>query len=749
MHPAFTARNRAQCARFGLATVISAAALAGLSARAVAEDAPTAPSASTSVHEVIVTATKRATNIQRVPSALAAVDSTQLVSEHIENIQQLKSIPAFNADTSYGRDQNQYYVRGVNTYNGNEGTASAIAVYQDETYLDSPSFGSEPLYDIDRVEVLYGPQGTLWGQNSTGGAINIVTRQPTTELTGYGKLTYGSYNELDAEGAVSGPLVADKLFARISFVRQASDGWILNKFNNQKLGDFADEAIRMQLLWKPNEKVSFLLKVKARDLSGNGAATYFGIGQGPSNTNVYGYQYSNSYNTIDANVTNPVDDLRTRGVSLVTKWDLGFAELMGLASYDKASGQTRFDDDATPVDLETFHNVKQAEQENLEVRLTSTAGGPISWIAGATFFNGTAGLQQQFYSLLMDYNLGDGPYAYGVRYSQDTKNYGVYGSFTWRLTRHLSLIAGGRYTYEKVTDNMNNVAYLINPVSPEVPTASTDPLIPLAIQNAEETSSEPTGDVTLQYQPTDAINLYAKISRGYRGGGFNQVAFSQAAATIVRPEFIWAYEGGFKTTWLNHRLKLNGSVYHYDFSDIQEQSYVNNVNTLFNAATGKFTGGEIDVRYSPTDDLDFSASYAVVDRHIFGYQGAGPDGNIYNVDFHKTTDNANLSATYRWRLGAAGQVELHTDWNYAGTQYWGLVILSDPIWNFLAERPYWKGDASISYRPSSSHWELSAWVKNLTDQHSYGSVSPYPYYELTVATHGMPRTYGLTLSASF
>lgn len=733
--------QRVRATRACLAATTAIASLWGGIASAQAQEAQPG--------EIVVTATKRETTLQDVPAALAAVGGERLETERVLNIEQLRSIPSFSAGTAFGRDQNQYFVRGVTTYNGNEGTSSAVAIYQNEVFTDSPSFGSEPFFDVERVEVLFGPQGTLWGQNSTGGAVNVITKKPTKDFEGAVSITYGAFNEFDIDGAISGPLVDDKLSARLSFVHQSRDGWITNVFNNKKIAGYSDSAVRAQLLWTPSDTFDLLLRFRARELSGDGATPYFGTGLLPGNTNIYGYQYSDSYDTLSINVTDPVNDLNSHGASLEANLDLGFAGLKFIASHDKSDGESRFDDDATPLDIETFHNEKSAEQQNLELRLTSPESDHFSWIVGATYFKGRSELDQQFYTLAQDPMIGSGLYGYGIRFNQSKRNYGIYGSVTFHLTDGLSVITGGRYTSEKISGNIDNVMYLINLASPEDVDSSQDPLIPLATLSQKISSREPTGDITLQYKPSSELNFYAKVARGYRGGGFNQGAFSQDAAVSVRPEYVWSYEAGAKTVWLDGKLAIDLSIFRSDFSDLQSQSYTNNVLTLFNAGKANYTGGELNINYRPSRDFNVRLGYSFVQRHVYGYQGVGPDGLVYDVDYDRPYSQANIGIMKAFDLGSDHRLVFNTSWTYFGRRYLRDIIPSDPIWRFLQQDPRWKGDASVSYEFGNGRWALTGWVKNITDQKSYSSPAPQPYYGLSVITHGDPRTYGATLNVEF
>jgi iron complex outermembrane recepter protein len=729
------------------------------------------------LQEIVVTATKREVKSQDVPATLTAMSGEQLSEQRILQALDLQGfVPNLSVVSPGGRDQPQFVLRGVGTQDYNPGTSQAIGIYQDEFYLNSFILSSEPYYDVDRIEVLNGPQGTLWGHNTTGGAINVITRKPTNDVEGYATLTYGSFNELDMDGAVGGPLIQDVLSGRVSFTHQSRDGWIHNEFDGGMLGKYDDNAERFQLLFTPNDQLSVLFKAHARNLSGDTTIS-FHSGYLAGGADFSGFIAPSAYNTVNQNVTDPIDTVSASGASITADWKLGFATLTMLGSYDQGHYNHYFDDDESPVDFETSHYTSHVQQENLELRLTSNNTGPVSWIGGVEYFNDSESGDQEFYSI--DPTVGAPYYESGtfgataVRYWQNTQNVAAYGNLTWHMSSQWSVIAGLRYTHERLHDQLNNGYYTVDPVEPTDPqlsstgfatTACQGTIVPgcpvltpqeQAAARGVQTTSEPTYDLTLQYQPTNALNFYARAARGYRGGGFNQGATEQIAVSTVQPEFVWDFEGGLKSSWLSGRLRANISYFHYNFTNLQYFSYLNNVALLANAASATYNGGEVELQYFLTPALDVGVTYGATDA-VFGdkpFAVAGPDGNVYPGAGHRVPftpqNTATVSGNYRFDLGDAGSLRFHAQWNYTGLQHDDVAQLPGPAYSYLLGRAYWVGNLRLAYAVPGDRLEVSAWVKNVTNSQPTIGEFAYPALELGGVYHIDPRTAGISLNAKF
>lgn len=731
------------------ATAAVAAIACASQARAEDGSSNAATQPAVAVETVIVTATKRNENVQNVPMTVEALTATDLNNNQIDGLRQMaQSLPNVVAASAAGQDNADYFLRGVGTFAYNPGTSSAVSFYQDQFYLNSTILKSEPYFDIERVEVLFGPQGTLWGQNSTGGAVSVITRKPTNEFDGYGSLTYGANNELDVEGAVGGALVSDQLSARIAFTRQSSDGWVHNDFNGATLGKYTDSAVRVQFLWTPTDNFSALLKVNARTLTSDGTL-YRDFGIGPGGLDITGFTSANlPPNRIDSFLSNPADDSRARGVSLTMNWDIGFADLTALTSYHSGDNEWRFNDTGGPAALEVGHYQATAQQENFELRLTSKTDQTLTWIAGVAYYDDIESGHQQFYS--PDFNpISYGPYGYAVQYRQNTRNAAVFGSLTWEFLPRWSITAGGRYTVEWLADNLNNGAYLINPAAPETPQASPDPFISYAVQQATERSSEPTGGVTLQYEPTSELNFYAKVSRGYRGGGFAAGTF--AAPSVVSPEYVWAYEVGAKSSWLDGQLILNGALFKYDFTNLQINDVEGFVAILKNAGIGHYEGGDLFAEYKPSVNSQVGVKYGITNSNVYNYNTTGPDGNTYFIAKNSQTfQSASFFGSYTFDLSDKGNIELYLEGDRRPQQAAYPVRLADPNYSIFYKVPaYWLANARLTYTPPNSHWELAVWATNIANTQQIEFPANYYYLGLASGQYSEPRRFGITVSSKF
>lgn len=720
--------------------------------------------ASASVDEIVVTANKREQKLQDVPAVVTAVTGTEMQEQHIQTSQDLLGfIPNFSTSTGSGRDQSDVVIRGVSSQDYNAGSSQAIGVYQDEIYFNSGVLSTEPFYDLERIEVLSGPQGTLWGHNTDGGAINVITQKPTQQFEAAGDVTYGLHDEFDVNGAVGGGITND-LAARLSFTHQERGDIVHNDYDGGGLGHFSDTGARLQLLWQPTEDLSVLTKIHGRWLAGDSIISYH-YGLDGNGTDVNGFRAPSGFWTTNQNVINPIDNSDSHGISTTVNWKSDFATLTVLASYDKGRTEQRFDDDESPADEERSHYFQTAEQENLEARLTSNGDGPVTWIVGAAAFHDLQTEHLQLYSMDPDAYTEEYQYASAFNFQQTNQNYAGYGSATWHVAPEFTVIGGLRYTVELLQDHMYNYYYSVNPSAPESPQAGAfqgvmacqgvassncNGLTPV---NNQESSRAPTGDLTLQYTPTKDSNIYVKVARGYRGGGFDQTASDQSALNPVKPEFVWDYETGTKFGVLDNRLQFDLSVFHYDFKDIQYFTYNGTVQALTSAPSATYNGGEASITYKPTRNLQFNASYAQTEAFLTGnFYTAGPDGNIYNTKGKRvpaTPENtASIGATYIIPFDE-DRLRLHTQWNYQGPSFFEVTQISDPAYQFLANKPYWMGNARITYEFGDGHYSLSGWVNNITNTHeSVGSFS-YSYLGMGGATHIDPITAGVTASANF
>lgn len=724
------------------AGLMRATAIGFMASTAGIATAQEARSNSPIIEEVVVTVNKREQQIQDVPSAVTALGGADLAEQQILEVRDLNGrVPGLAISSSSGRGAAQVFLRGVGSVNFNPETASAIGMYQDEVYYNTGL--TEPYFDIERVEIARGPQGTLFGKNTTGGAINVITRKPTADPGGYVNVSYGRFNQLDIEGAGGAAIIDGTLSGRVAATRQSRDGYITNTYDGKELGRYVDDAVRAQLRWTPTDGSDILLKVHARSLDGN-PAIYRHVPTRASGTDAYGYRFTGDIDEVELNVSDPATSVRQRGVQITGNFDVGFADLVTILSNDQSESLTNYDDDGSPNDVERSRYDRGSEQSIIEARLVSSGSGPLSWIVGYHFFT-------ENLTSLYQYISQEPSFPFGIHgdFTQDTRSDAVYANLQFKLSDQLTLIGGGRYTRETKEAELTGLSYNPDPLDPFNPFITALPPTVTSAQDDKKRWEEPTYDLTLQYQPTADLNIYAKYAHGFRAGGFNSGAYNQAAVTTVDPELLDAYELGAKTNWADGRVTFNTAVYYYDFSDRQTFQYQGTTPVLVNAGTANFTGADVELVVEPITDLSFAISAGVVKAEIGGYNARGPDGVVRPVDTDDTETNVGAVADYLIPL-AIGELRLHTDWTYRSENNLGGYVEDvglGPEWDYLKEDPYWLGNVQITLAPTDK-FEVSLWGRNVTDERRRTTS-----YILFSGVGGIiltdPATYGVSVRTRF
>lgn len=738
-----SSNNRARGILLGLGSVLAATSAAAQEAKEPA------------LEEVVVTAERREASSQDVPIAITAIDGDQLSRQRIQEARDLATfVPNIRIESPGGRGDPRVNLRGIGTQNFNPDAAQTFGFYQDEVYLNTSIILSEPYYDIERLEVLRGPQGTLYGKNTTGGALNIITRRPTQDFEGYGRLTYGRFNQVDVEGAVSGPIVDDVLTGRLAVTHLSRDGWVTNQYGGDKLKGYEDTAARVQFLLTPTDDLSVLLKGKFRDLS-NGVQVFHSVGTRPDGSDAFGAINPRTPWEINSNVTDdPAQNFHSRGLQTNINYDMGWAGLTVIGSYDDGNYFQLYDDDGGPADGERSRYWGDVEQTTFETRLASKSDQRLTWIVGYHYFDEDLDSSITFVTL-------DPTTPYGVygeyccsqsAFNQKITSHAVFGSSTFNFTDQFSATLGVRYTAERRHGVLNGRNYLPNPQAPYDSWLSALTASDFS-QDESRRWTEPTGDFTLAYKPTEHLNFYAKYARGFKGGGFNSSATSAESATVVEPEIMDAYEVGMKSTWLSNRLRINAAAFYYDYKDLQFFQYVNNLALLSNATDGKFEGVEFEIEAVPIENLLLRASAGFVETSIGGFEARGVDGNIYPIEDNRfpgsPESTLQLFASYRIELGSVGDLTLQTNWARTGKIYGDAVQLTAPEYQIMVVEPYWRGDVSAAWTSDNGSYEVQGWMRNVTGDIQRISAFAFRDFELYGITYNEPRTYGVTVTAHF
>jgi iron complex outermembrane receptor protein len=733
----------------GFAAALGAAAIS-FHATSFADQAASANDAG-GLEEVVVTAQRREESAQTVGIALSVLTGQSLAEKAIVTVNDLQNaIPSLQVEPAFGSGQPQYRLRGVGFIDYTSNNSSPVGVSVDEVAYAFPIQTEGQLFDLDRVEVLSGPQGTLYGRNTTGGVINFITNRPTADTHAGFTAEYGSHNEFKGEGFVSGS-IAEGLLGRLSIATEQGGAWQRNRETGQSLGNKDKIAVRGQLEWKPSEAVNFRFGVHlARDKSdeqGLNLLKAFQPAAGappiPADTSRYatGWSLNPSFAKIigiNADSKPGVDNLNN-GVDLRADIDLGFAKLTSISAYNKLIRREYSDWDATQYHDSDEYLRSDVDVFSEEVRIASAGAGPLGWVGGVYYSKET--FDERFYSDLTDRLGGIALTSYG----QDSKTLGVFGQANYQFTDSLKGILGVREEHE-TRDLIDLSTGFISPVV--VPFTSN--------LNRSLTSNLPSGKIALEYKLAEDILLYWSISRGVKSGGFT--AHNTLAAAQVNPfepEKLTAYEFGFKSD-LTPTLRLNGAAFHYKYKDQQvlssvfdtvSQSYIG----IFTNTDSRIEGGELQLEWRPLAGLNISQYFGFAEGYytkpLYSIDQASSPGKPVNFDgrplsFPKISYGGDVS--YAWNVSDF-KLTLESNYSFHDTySQWFLLGSND----FTVPK-YWLANANLSLSPASgAPWTVSIWGRNIFDK-GYDITRNFFLPTSEVAQAGEPTTVGIRVSYKY
>jgi len=730
--------------------------------------------------EVIVTAQKRSQSAQDVGISITAFSGEQLKAMGYTNAQEVTAMaPGVSTLQPNGEANYSIGIRGVANNDFTTNVESPVAVYVDEVYISQMSGAGFMLFDVDRVEVLRGPQGTLFGRNATGGLVHYVTVKPGTEFGGYGSLTYGSFNRVKAQGAINLP-VNDKLAVRTSFSTHQGDGYVTNRLQpDRKLNNANESAGRVQALFTPNEDVDILLNarfgqqdIRTGFFENVSAAKPDGV-LTPTvpNTTLNNYLdndgdvFAGDYDTPGHN------KLDTYGYSGTLHWDLGNVQLTNITDYQSVKRNYIEDSDASPANYFRFFLTTKAKQFSEEFRLSGDTDS-MKWVTG-------------FYYMDLDINDTNGGIMPGLveavfgpistvgfngiknPYETRVKTWSLFGQTEFKLNDEISLIAGLRYIDEKKSHHYRDVLYMY----PDTSVSGTDPNAvevgdALTPYNGRRHDKNWSARLQANYRPNEDTLFYASWNRGVKSGGFNAPLLPTDIYVTdnfmnYRPEKLDAFEAGFKWDFADGKARLNGSAYYYDYKDYQAFAIIG-LDTFTLNANSKNKGFELELKLNPAEGLDIQFGIAYIDAKVRDVPGitidvATPSGNVAAllpgaVLRPVQTPKWNLNGLIRHEFPVkSGAIALQLDGQYRSKHTFGLLSTEA-----LTEKRYFVGNASLTYLPEGQDWSLRAFVKNVTDKRYLvqtfdlsGTVANGGLFGLVEQYYGKPRTWGVNVTYNF
>jgi iron complex outermembrane receptor protein len=741
---------------------------------AVAQD----DASSSMLEEIIVTATRREENLQDVPISIATLSGENLDSLFTggEDVLALSGrVPGLYAESSNGRAAPRFYVRGLGNIDFDLGASQPVSYIMDDVVMENVVLKSFPLFDVGQVEVIRGPQGSLFGRNTTAGIVKVNTRRPTEETNGYFRASAGTFTTADIEGAVGGSIGSSDFSYRISGIYRTRDDWISNGYTGEKdvMGAYEEKAARLQLMYE-TDSFRGLFLIQGRDLDGTASifrANIFNTGSNKLNQN---YDRDTVY--YDGGDDNP-QGYENMGYTLNLEWMFGNGSTFtSISSFQDAEGFSRGDIDGGVVDFTqsvdvppgitfdpaainfptgqatltfpgTIHvdSITQdgadTDQFTQEFRLASDTDGSFSWQTGFYYFDSSLQVETDSFASLGFQNTI-------VKYQNEA--WAVFGQGQMELNDRWSLVGGLRYTDDSKDYEVKQYSALWEIIGiPQI--------APISVSD-----DRVSWDLAANFSVSDNSMLFGRIASGFRGPTIQgrDVAFLEFPST-ADSETVLSFEIGYKATLAEGRLRLNAALFTYQVDDIQLSIIggASNTNQVINADKADATGFELDLQWLPTDNLMLTFGMAYNDTEIKSpglsvapcgstlcdaYNHRDESGQV-SIDGNPLprTPKTNYNATLRWGIpmGDSGEFFVFTDWTYYGKNQMSLYYSPEYVTKGLYE-----GGLRLGYKNFDSNWELALFGRNITDE---DNVLGYVDFSNLTGFVNEPAIWGLQFSKNF
>ncbi|MEO5597541.1 MAG: TonB-dependent receptor [Novosphingobium sp.] len=725
--------------------------------------------------EIVVTAQKREQNVQRVGIAITALGKDAMAAIGRQDVTALAGqVPSLNVN-QYSPTVTIFNIRGVSQNDFTDAQEAPIAFYDDEVYVSSLGAITGMNFDLERVEVLRGPQGTLFGRNATGGLVQFISAKPTKDLQAFATLTGGSFGQFATEGAVSGPL-SDNVRGRLSVTTNNSSGYItnVNPNSNGKLGANNFWAIRGQLAadLSPDDKVSLKVQVMRNAHERNAglyswAATYpsaHGLGDFAANVpggnpstigatqgqDASGYINTSGSPFIQNFNANPVFDRTFWQATARYEHNFNWGTLTSITDYQHLRKFYFEDSDMSPNTIAQYTTTQRFHQASEELRLSGKTD-KLNWVIGAY------GLiihsdNQYTYALPTATAPGNG---FGlIQYGGplDTKSVATFGQVEYAVSPTVSLIGGLRYSYDHKQDDFYDIFN-----GTKIFQWSTAPADQEALRH--KTYRNWSGKAEIDYKPDTNTLFYISVNRGTKSGGFgvlssgvgytldpNSSTYQNGGVLVTKipfnQEVLTNYEGGFKLTLLDRTTHFNASVFHYDYKNYQAFQNVG-TNQIITNNQAYVTGAEFELNTRPVNGLYLGAFMTLLSTKV---KGVGlPDGSVVDTKLPQAPKTSiGWNARYEFAAGP-GKLAIQTDWKYDGAQFLESFNAPDD-W----EKARTVGNVRVSYSLQDGKYEVAGFVNNVTD-------TRYRVYNLDLSgqlgasnqTFARPRSWGVSITAKY
>jgi iron complex outermembrane receptor protein len=710
------------------------------------------------LEEVLVTAEKRSTNLQQTPVAVTALNGQDLANRLVHDLSDIQGmVPNFSMGESIGVAQ--IAIRGIGTTAIVPGAEGAVAVNINEVYVSRPVAQLAGIFDVADIEVLRGPQGTLYGRNATAGSVNITTVMPTRDLSGEARTTVGNYHTTNFEGALSGPVVGDVLTARLAVATNYHDGYGTNEVTGDDIDNQKNIAVRLTLLAKLRDGVTDTLIAEHYEESDNSGALHYSgaagllpvpgtLGTLPYTLRYGGYVASGERDI--ASEINPFFRLNTTSVINTLDAKLWNIDIKSISGYRNQTSRGLVDLSGGSL-LAGYYLYGEPAHQFSEDLLINYDSGPFHATAGAYYFDEydrTNPGHAPFTAIALARFIGAPTPAdpnelisfFQATGLLTTKAYAAFGQATYLLTDKLSLVAGLRYSHEKkeISDHYYGLDF-VTPFSLDIPRPTT-------ANSASYHNVSPKFGINYQLEPKTF--LYATYSQGFKSGGFD----ISGTGTAYQPEKLTDYEVGMKTELVDNRVTLNLSGFYYDYSNLQVQQQINSALVTTNAATATIYGLESEVTALLTPSIVVEGSVSYLHARFGRYLGPDPAQPLLTtpVDYSgKTLPRApdwrvHLGIEKRFRL-EGGTIKLRGEGDYTSRDYFTSANFTQ-----LSQAGYVKFNAFLTYEMVVG-WHVGAFVRNIANKTTVSSmfVADDVTGDPLLSGFAPPRTYGCEFGYRF
>ena len=673
------------------------------------------------LEEVVVTAQKRAQSIQDVPIAITAFGTSDLERLNARDMSDLQfSTP--NLTVSYNSKAiPRIGMRGISDYSRNPGYDNRVSVYVDGIYSGRSSASNQSTLDIERVEVLRGPQGTLFGKNTVAGAISLTTKKPSEELGGFLELDAGNYDYTSVTGMVNAPLIEDTLFAKLMVNDKQRDGYRTNLFNGDELNGLDEQAARLQLRWLMDQgEVNFSVDTSKDDTDSLAAIAV--------NDPFAPGEFEVSLND------DVVQEINNWGAGLTVDYTLSNEfELTSITGYRDVDFLSTIDEDFSHFPVASSRTTEESEHFSQEFRLASPVNETFDYVVGLFYFDQT---NVSTSAAKGDVLFPNPNTSVTVPATVDVTSMAAFVHGNYRFNEYWSLTGGLRYTYEE-----KELEYAITDTTGLFTNGSLDD-----DRDADDFSPK----VGVNYFMNDDVMFYANYAKSFKSGGWNVDFISTFDQISFDDEQVEAYELGMKSTLADGRVRLNVALYSSNYTDFQVFQFVPLANggttlTITNAGEVTAQGFEADANWAVSEHFTLWATYGYTDSSFDKFKDGGGPGIDY--DGNDTVDapaqTYSLGLEFRYPVGDLGEMVASSDYAYRDEFY------SNPN-NLDVNKvgAYDLVNARIGIESSDARWSLFLWGKNLADADDLNEQS-VSFLGIQRGSYIMPRTYGATFAYNF